>query len=54
MVEEGGVHLTRHTTGRCAECGWAYGEDECITCTICGTGPFEVCSHCPPSLTLSG
>ena len=54
MCEREVVGLTRNTIGRCAECGSTYGEDECIKCTICGTEPFVVCAHCPPSVTHGG
>jgi len=40
-------------TGRCAECRDSYGDD-CIKCTVCGTAPYELCPHCPPSLILGG
>ena len=39
--------------GRCAECRDCYGND-CAQCTICGSAPYEVCLHCPPSLILGG
>lgn len=46
--------MVEQSVGRCAECHDAYGADECMKCTICGSGPMEVCSHCPLSLTLGG
>lgn len=46
--------MAGNTIGRCAECKGTYGDDECEVCTICGAGPLEVCTHCPPSPTMGG